>query len=279
MEEIGYDNGRETFSVSYRKAKSHHMQMNHFHSTYEIFHLMAGKRTFFIKDRTLVVDEGYMIIIAPNVLHRTTDAQETGYERLVINIHGDELAWANGISPDFIQPLFAQDYLIIKCPLQDRLAIGEISQGIIKEIRERRPGFELSAQTLVLQLIIAGCRQRLHSSAEPSGAPSPAHERILEVVRFINSQYMQDLSLPMVAEKFYVSSYYLSRFFKEATGFTFVEYLNSVRVKEAKQLLEQSSLKASLIARKVGFGSITHFGRVFKQVTGHAPLYYRKRKL
>ncbi|UQZ37661.1 AraC family transcriptional regulator [Paenibacillus sp. PK3_47] len=277
MEEIGYNNGRETFSVSYRKAKSHHMQTNHFHSTYEIFHLMKGKRTFFIKDRTMVVDEGHIIIIAPDVLHRTTDAQASGYERLVINIHGEELPWTDGISREFIRPLFAEDYLIIKCPLQERLMIDEISHSILREIREQPPGFELYAQTLVLQLIIACCRQVIQSSTEPSEAPSPAHERIMEVVRFINSQYMQDLSLPAVAEKFYVSPYYLSRFFKEATGFTFVEYLNSVRVKEAKQLLEQTSLKASLIARKVGFGSITHFGRVFKQVTGHAPLYYRKR--
>jgi YesN/AraC family two-component response regulator len=75
-----------------------------------------------------------------------------------------------------------------------------------------------------------------------------------------------------------VSPYYLSRFFKEATGFTFVEYLNSVRIKEAKRLLERSSMKVKLISRKVGFGSVTHFGRVFKLVTGHTPLYYRKAK-
>ncbi|MNJ41043.1 Bifunctional transcriptional activator/DNA repair enzyme AdaA [compost metagenome] len=80
----------------------------------------------------------------------------------------------------------------------------------------------------------------------------------------------------MLAEKFYVSPYYLSRFFKEATGFTFVEYVNSVRINEATKLLERSSLKVNLIAKKVGFGSVTHFGRVFKSVTGHAPLYYRK---
>lgn len=70
----------------------------------------------------------------------------------------------------------------------------------------------------------------------------------------------------------------MSRFCKVATGFTFVEYVNSVRIKEAKHLLEQTTLKVNLIARKVGFGSVTHFGRVFKAVTGHAPLYYRKGK-
>ncbi|MNL85734.1 DNA-binding transcriptional regulator AraC [compost metagenome] len=52
--------------------------------------------------------------------------------------------------------------------------------------------------------------------------------------------------------------------------------MNSVRVKEAMKLLEETNLKASLIARKVGFGSVTHFGRVFRQVTGHPPLFFRK---
>ncbi|ASA19830.1 AraC family transcriptional regulator [Paenibacillus donghaensis] len=279
MEDIDYDNGKETFLVSYRKARSHHMQVNHFHSTYEIFNLMSGKRTFFIKDRTMVVDEGHMIIIAPNVLHRTTDAHTPGYERLVINIHGDDLAWTDGVSPDFLQPLLLQEYLIVKCSLQERLIIEEFSRSIVEEIQEKKPGFELYVQTLTLQMLVICCRHVMHSSAEWPEAQSPVHERIFEVVKYINSHYMQELSLPGVAEKFYISPYYLSRFFKEATGFTFVEYLNSVRVKEAKQLLEKSSMKANLIARKVGFGSITHFGRVFKQVTGHAPLYYRKRKL
>jgi YesN/AraC family two-component response regulator len=89
---------------------------------------------------------------------------------------------------------------------------------------------------------------------------------------------MQELSLYLLAEKFYVSPYYLSRFFKEATGFTFVEYVNSVRIKEAKKLLERTTMKVSLVAKKVGFGSVTHFGRVFKSVTGYVPLYFRKDK-
>jgi len=41
-------------------------------------------------------------------------------------------------------------------------------------------------------------------------------------------------------------------------------------------MLLQSPMKVNLIAKKVGFGSVTHFGRVFKQVTGHTPLFYRK---
>jgi YesN/AraC family two-component response regulator len=278
MEDFQFDNGEGSFSVSYRKALSHNMPVNHFHSTYEIFYLMSGKRTFFIKDRTMIIEEGDVVIISPNILHRTTNTEMPKHERLIVNIHESQMASVNDAYRDIFQPLFEHAYLIIKCPLQDKLAIESVAQSIMQEMQEKKPGFEMFAQTLVLQLLIICCRHVKQNAIEPLDTPSPMHERILEVVRYMNTHYMQDLPLHLLAEKFYVSPYYLSRFFKEATGFTFVEYLNSVRIKEAKKLLEQTSLKVSLIARKVGFGCVTHFGRVFKLVTGHAPLYYRKDK-
>ncbi|ACT02590.1 AraC family transcriptional regulator [Paenibacillus sp. JDR-2] len=276
MGDFQYDNGEGTFSVSYRKARSHNMPVSHFHSTYEIFCLMSGKREFFIKDRTLVIHEGDIVIISPNILHRTTNTETPEHERLIVNIH--EKHMAAGSYVDVLHPLSEREYLIVKCTLQDRLAIETMLQTMIAEMSEKKPGFELYALTLALQLLLICCRHAKSSSMETLESPSPMHERISEVVRYMNSHYMNELSLHLLAEKFYVSPYYLSRFFKEATGFTFVEYLNSVRIKEAKKLLEQSSMKVNLIAKRVGFGSVTHFGRVFKSVTGYVPLHYRKGK-
>lgn len=276
MEDIHFQNSEGTFTVSHRKALSHNMPISHFHSTFEVFYLMSGKREFFIKDRTMVINEEDVIIISPNILHRTTNTEKPKHERLIVNIHETYMASVNGSYRDILQPLFENEYLIVKCPLQDRLAIEELARRIIQEMQEMKPGFEMYAQILVLQLLIICCRHVKLNSVEPVESASPMHERISEVVRYINSHYTQELSLHVLAEKFYVSPYYLSRFFKEATGFTFVEYLNSVRIKEAKKLLEQSNMKVSLIAKKVGFGSVTHFGRVFKLVTGYVPLYYRK---
>ncbi|OCT12857.1 AraC family transcriptional regulator [Paenibacillus pectinilyticus] len=278
MGDFHFDNYEGTFSVSYRKALSHNMPESHFHSTFEIFYLMSGKRTFFIKDRTMIMNEGDVIIISPNILHRTTNTEMPEHERLIVNIHESYMAQVNGSYRDVLQPMLENAYLIVKCPLHDRLSIEAIGQSIMQEMQEKKSGFEMYAQTLVLQLLMICCRHVKQNSMTSLESPSPMHERISEVVRYINIHYMQELSLHLLAETFYVSPYYLSRFFKEATGFTFVEYLNSVRVKEAKKLLEQTAMKASLIAKKVGFGSVTHFGRVFKSVTGHAPLYYRREK-
>lgn len=273
-----YKNSEMTFEVSYRKAQSHHMPASHFHSTYEIYFLLSGQRTFFIQDRTIVASEGDVVIVAPNVLHRTTNAAVSEHERLIVNIDRSLIGLTNGDEAGFLQPLLEREYVFMRFYLHERQSVEELAHGMMQEMRERQPGFELYARALVQQLLVVCGRHIGRGSVVPLVSPSPMHERIANIVRYMNDHYMEDLSLQRVADRFYVSTYYLSRFFKEATGFSFVEYLNSVRVKEAKKLLEGSPMKVGAIARKVGFHSVTHFGRVFKLVTGYVPLYYRKRK-
>jgi len=277
MTDLQYHNSARTLSISHRIALSHNMPESHFHSTYEIYYLMSGQREFFIKDRTILVPEGHIVIISPNVLHRTMNARKPKYERFIVNIHESMMTAAYGERPDVLKPLFEREYLVFACSPQDRLFFDELVQTILRELQQQNSGFEMYMHTLVLQMLIVCCRHIQSRDLEPMISPSPMHDRISEIVRYMNKHYMEDLSLQQMAEKFYISPYYLSRLFKEATGFTFVEYLNNVRVKEAKKLLESSSLKVNQISRKVGFGSVTHFGRVFKEISGHAPLYYRKK--
>lgn len=276
MDDLTYRNKEETFYLTHRQALSHHMATSHFHPTYEIYYLLSGKREFFIRDRTLVIQEGDVMIVSPNVLHRTTNAAEPQHERLIVNIHRDLMLPVQEGGKEALAPLLGADYRIVRFSLQERLYADELARGIIGEVQRREPGFESFALTLAQQLLLLSLRRMAEKGEEQAEYPSPMHERISAVVRHINEHYMEELSLQLLAERFFISPYYLSRFFKEATGFTFVEYVNSVRVKEAMKLLEETGLKASVIARKVGFGSVTHFGRVFRQVTGHPPLFYRK---
>ncbi|TYP76551.1 helix-turn-helix transcriptional regulator [Paenibacillus methanolicus] len=276
MNDFHYENGAGMFGVSYRKAKSHHMPTSHLHGTYEVYCLMSGQREFFVQDRTIVMREGDIVIVAPHVLHRTTNAAMPEHERLIVNIHPSRAGMTEGSLPDVLLPLAERAYLVVRLPLHERISVDSLTGGIRQEIAERKPGFEHYAMTLTQQLLIRCCRHIGQEATEPPAPLSPMHERISEIVRYINDRYMEELSLQLVADRFYVSPYYLSRFFKEATGFTFVEYVNGVRIKEAKRLLEESALKVGAIAKKVGFGSVTHFGRVFKEATGYVPLHYRR---
>ena len=277
MEELYYDNGNETFLVHYRNGPSYRMTTSHFHATYEFFYMMDGERKFFIKDRTFVIEEGDIVVVAPNVLHRTTHAETPDYERLVVNVHERYLTADGTARAEGLRPLFERDYLLFRKGTYASAAIDALVKQMVREVQEEQAGYEDYARALTVQLLISCCRQLPASGDEAPAASSPMHERIFEVVRYINEHYMEELTLERLAERLYVSPYSISRSFKEATGFTFVEYVNSVRVKEAIALLLGTSLKVNVIARKVGFGSVTHFGRVFKEVTGRAPLFYRKK--
>jgi AraC-like DNA-binding protein len=63
--------------------------------------------------------------------------------------------------------------------------------------------------------------------------------------------------------------------FKKATGLTFTDYLGRVRVEKAKTLLSNPHLRVSEIAYTVGFQSLTHFNRVFHNLTGESPTHFR----
>jgi AraC-like DNA-binding protein len=63
--------------------------------------------------------------------------------------------------------------------------------------------------------------------------------------------------------------------FKKATGLTFTDYMGRVRVEKAKTLLLNPHLRVSEIAYTVGFQSLTHFNRVFRDLTGESPSHFR----
>jgi AraC-like DNA-binding protein/ligand-binding sensor protein len=95
---------------------------------------------------------------------------------------------------------------------------------------------------------------------------------------YIQANQGDPIDLAKVAQAMHVSVFYFCKLFKKATGLTFTEYLGRVRVEKAKQLLLNPHLRVSEIAYDVGFQSLTHFNRVFRQVTGKSPSAYREAK-
>lgn len=72
--------------------------------------------------------------------------------------------------------------------------------------------------------------------------------------------------------------YKFSKTFKERIGQSLPSYLNSIRIKKAAELLKNPDLSITEIAYFVGFGSVEHFIRIFKEVYGVSPKEYRRRE-
>ena len=96
-------------------------------------------------------------------------------------------------------------------------------------------------------------------------------------VDFIDSHYMEeDISLNTVANVANVSSNHFSALFSQNMGQTFIEYLTTLRMNKAKELLETTNMKISQIAKEVGFSNNSYFCRSFREFFGDTPEACRK---
>jgi AraC-like DNA-binding protein/ligand-binding sensor protein len=95
---------------------------------------------------------------------------------------------------------------------------------------------------------------------------------------YIVGHQSDPIDLQDVAKAMHVSTFYFCKMFKKATGLTFTEYLGRVRIEKAKTQLLNPNRRVSEIAYDVGFQSLTHFNRVFRQVAGLSPTKFRLSK-
>jgi two-component system response regulator YesN len=115
----------------------------------------------------------------------------------------------------------------------------------------------------LLRLVLAGRAARSEGFAEKAAA-------------YVRENYAADLSLETVAGAVFVSSYYLSRIFRDRMGATFVDYLTGLRMEKARHLLRSTGLDVGEVALRVGFKDPNYFRRVFRKLEGRTPREYRQ---
>ena len=97
------------------------------------------------------------------------------------------------------------------------------------------------------------------------------------VVDFIDSHYMdEEISLNTVANVANVSSNHFSALFSQNMGQTFIEYLTTLRMNKAKELLRCTGMRSSEIAGEIGYKDAHYFSYLFKKTQGMTPSDYRK---
>ncbi|MCT8975645.1 helix-turn-helix domain-containing protein [Clostridium sp. CX1] len=102
-------------------------------------------------------------------------------------------------------------------------------------------------------------------------------ERYHRISKFIYNNYMNKISLQDIAEREFLSSYYLSHEIKNMAGINFKEFLNSTRVHESVKLLLDTEKTISEISEDVGFSHTRYYNKYFKMYYNVTPLQYRKK--
>lgn len=106
----------------------------------------------------------------------------------------------------------------------------------------------------------------------------PAHRQIIRrALDYISAHFRERISVRQVAQAAYVSPGYLSKLFRKEFNCTVIEFLNRVRIEEAKRLLSDPGYSISQVAAQVGFDDLSYFSKVFRKFTGLSPKEFRQK--
>ncbi len=99
-----------------------------------------------------------------------------------------------------------------------------------------------------------------------------------DVIDYVDTNYMKELTLDKIGAEFDISPNYLSRKFKKKTGKNFVQYINDKRMERAVEMLESTDMTVVKISELVGFNDQQYFHKLFKRYYGVTPIEFRMEK-
>lgn len=138
--------------------------------------------------------------------------------------------------------------------------------------------YEQLSQIREPMLILAWFREKVAAPflRELVGRSDMQVKRLIEqAMVYLQQNYMTDISLDSCSDHIGTNPFFLSKSFKQVTGKNFIDYLTSLRMDKAKELLRESGLKINDVAEQVGYQH-SYFNRIFKKQEGMTPSRYRE---
>ncbi|KTC35471.1 AraC family transcriptional regulator [Pseudomonas sp. ABAC21] len=213
----------------------------HFHKEYELHLIIASSGKVFIGDYIGNFYPESLFLTGPNLPHNW-----------ISQVGEDEVVPKRDMLVNFTDELFEH---------------GKEAQGMAR-----------LGHFFILMEVLGTCEdyQLLSGVTTPQLADEHSIDRTNRAVDYIFAHYARELPLEEVADYLGMKPTYFSRVFKQATGRTFVEFVNRLRISKSCELLADGDKAVTDVCFESGFNNISNFNRRFQQLKGMTPSHYRR---
>lgn len=225
----------------------------HWHSDCELICVERGELDVVCENKKYALNVNDSFFIDSEQVHyMQAKANETLLKVIIFNF-------------DIIKALFSTHAL--DCPLLRDYDVAQLYDALKMELSQKLPFYNDCAKAKITEFFIDVLRREKTAQRKEKSISG----RLKMLIDKINNEF-DSISFEDAYKFMAMDESYFCRYFKKATGRSFTQYLNHIKIDNAIKLMRQeTSTPITEIAISSGFGSIRHFNKTFKDITGYAP--------
>jgi AraC-like DNA-binding protein len=247
----------------------------HMHSSYEFHFIKSGSCEVITDTARFTVQEGEFYLTASNVFHEQRSINNSRFIEYSLNcdlnIQKD--------TPAEMLNLF-NSFKSAQCiAYKDESNCCQVFNNVLEEAYFERAGFFSSIKNYIPLLLINTARNMPRSRDYAYSIPKKNSSntfRMSQIERFINDNISTPISTSSIATYMHLSQKQICRIIRESENMSTKEFVNSMKLIKAKELLKNSSLHIKKIADLLGFSSEYYFSQFFKNLEGYPPGVFRE---
>ena len=239
----------------------------HYHDFHKVIIFLSGKAAYHIEGKSYYLKPWDILLVNRHAIHKPEIDFSVPYERFVLWIRDDikstELLRC-------FQKAIDRSYNLIRLDYDTQEKLKQLLYELEAALKDEKFGSKLLGSALFTQFMVYVNRIFLEKQYIYDARSYSSDSQIEELLRYINHNLTEDLSIETLARKYYLSKYHMMRKFKEETGYTIHNYIISKRLLLARTKISEGTpiLKAAQLS---GFSDYTTFSRAYKKQFGTAP--------
>lgn len=255
-------------------------ELAHWHNSIEIIKIQEGKFLCQVNGKILTVEQGDVCVINRGKIHRVINYKMPNLCKKKTFIFNPDILFKNEyIYKKYLSSMLSDERFSHMRFRYNSALSKEIFRLIdeIEEIHLTKPmGYEMEITSLMIMIL-----RRLYIAYETSSesikdGEDQSVQTQRKMARFIYENYGKKLSLEDIANSGSISKSTCMRIFREYTGKSPINFLNSYRLERSTQMLEDTAMQITEIALECGFAQQSYYNKLFLKEYGITPKQYRK---
>ena len=248
--------------ITHSKYENDWHSQPHIHPFTELFYVINGKGSFLAEETENAIRKDDFVIVNAGISHTEVSSPSMPLEYVTIGMEGLSFSFEGNKS-----------HIIFSCKNEPKDLLFYIN-AMLSEMEEKSRDYETVCQNL-LEVLITKLIRRTNFAFEV--APSVQINReCLKIKRYIEANYIQNITLDSLAELSHLNKYYMAHAFTLHYGCSPIRYLCQTRIEASKELLANTDYSITEVAQYAGFSSQSYFAQCFSKSCGVTASAYRK---